>query len=154
MKNRLQILGEEQEKNIDSFNQAFKEAGLCIFREILESERIPEAWKTGLIVKLPKKGDLGDCNNRRGVTLLPITRKVFSMIIHTRLTGTLDAYIWQEQTGFRHGRSCSDHIFTLRQILENRNRTNHTARPAKEMEMDWSCAAACHHQHYHELPPG
>ena len=27
MKNRFQILGEEQEMNIDSFNQAFKEAG-------------------------------------------------------------------------------------------------------------------------------
>jgi len=35
----------------------------CIFREIRESETIPEAWKTGLFVKLPKKGDLGDCNN-------------------------------------------------------------------------------------------
>jgi len=45
---------------------------MCIFREIWESETIPEVWKTGLIVKLPKKGDLGDCNNWRGVTLLPL----------------------------------------------------------------------------------
>ena len=35
----------------------------CIFREIWERETIPEAWKTGLIVKLPKKGDLGNCDN-------------------------------------------------------------------------------------------
>ena len=49
-----------------------------IFREIWESETIPEAWKTGLIAKLPKKGDLGDCNNWIGVTLLPITSKVCS----------------------------------------------------------------------------
>jgi len=88
---------------------------MCIFREIWESETIPEAWKTGLIVKLPKKGDLGDCNNS---PLLPITSKVFSKIIHTRLAETLDEYIRQEQAGFRPGRSCSDHIFTLRQILE------------------------------------
>ena len=27
------------------------------------------------------------------------------------------------------------------ELLKNRNRTNHTASPAKEMEMDWSCAA-------------
>jgi len=91
---------------------------MCIFREIWESETIPEEWKTGLIVKLPKKGDLGDCNNWRGVTLLPITSKVFSKIIHTRLAETLDEYIRQEQAGFRPGHSCSDHIFTLRQILE------------------------------------
>ena len=64
----------------------------CIFREIWESETIPEAWKTGLFVKLPKKGDLGDCNNS---PLLPITSKVFSKIIHTRLAETLDEYIRQ-----------------------------------------------------------
>ena len=29
---------------------------MCIFREIWESETIPETWKTGLIIKLPKKG--------------------------------------------------------------------------------------------------
>ena len=90
---------------------------MCIFRKIWESETIPEAWKTGFIVKLPKKGDLGDCNNWKSVTLLPITSKVFSKIIHTRLAGTLDEYIRQEQAGFRPGRSCSDHIFTLVQIL-------------------------------------
>ena len=89
-----------------------------IFREIWESETIPEAWKTGLIVKLPKKGDLADCSNWIGVTLLPITSKVFSKIIHTRLAETLDEtldeHIRREQAGFRRGCSCSDHIFTLR----------------------------------------
>ena len=89
-----------------------------IFREKWESETIPEAWKTGLIVKLPKKGDLADCNNWIGVTLLPITSKVFSKIIHTRLAETLDEtldeHIRREQAGFRRGCSCSDHIFTLR----------------------------------------
>ena len=97
---------------------------MCIFREIWESEMIPEAWKTGLIVKLSKKGDLGECNNWRGVTLLPITSKVLSKIIHTRLAGTLDEYIMQKQAGFRPGRSCSDHIFTLRQILEQSKEWN------------------------------
>ena len=97
---------------------------MCIFREIWERETIPEAWKTGLIVKLPKKGDLGNCDNWRGVTLLPITSKVFSKIIHTRLAEAVDEYIKQEQAGFRPGRSCSDHIFTLRQILEQSKEWN------------------------------
>ena len=97
---------------------------MCIFREIWERETIPEAWKTGLIVKLPKRGDLGNCDNWRGVTLLPITSKVFSKIIHTRLAEAVDEYIKQEQAGFRPGRSCSDHIFTLRQILEQSKEWN------------------------------
>ena len=85
---------------------------MCIFREIWEKEAIPEA-----IPKSPKKGDLGNCDNWRGVTLLPILSKVFSQIIHTRLAEALDEYIRQEHAGFHPGRSCSDHIFTLRQIL-------------------------------------
>ena len=50
--------------------------------------------------------------------MLPITSKVFSKIIHTRLAEAVDEYTRQEQAGFRPGRSCSDHIYTLRQILE------------------------------------
>ena len=34
-----------------------------IFRNILENEAARDAWQTGLIVKLPKKGDLSNCNN-------------------------------------------------------------------------------------------
>ena len=97
---------------------------LCIFREIWERETIPEAWKTGLIVKFPKKGDLGNCDNWRGVTLLHITSKVFSKIIHTRLAEAVNEYIKQDQAGFRPGRSCSDHIFTLRKILEQSKEWN------------------------------
>ena len=65
-----------------------------------------------------------DCSNWRGVTLLPITSKVFSKIIHTRLVETLDEHIRREQAGFRRGCSCSDHIFTLRQILEQSKEWN------------------------------
>lgn len=85
-----------------------------IFRERWESEQIPEPWKMRLILKLPKKGDLGECNNWRGITMLPNTSKIFSKIIHTRLVATLDEHNRQEQAGFCPGCSCSDHIFTLR----------------------------------------
>ena len=34
------------------------------------NETPPQEWRDGIIVKLPKKGDLGDCNNWRGITLL------------------------------------------------------------------------------------
>ena len=44
-------------------------------------------WKKGVIIKLPKKGDLGDCNNWCGITLLSLTSKVFSRIILLRIRG-------------------------------------------------------------------
>ncbi|KAL9983368.1 hypothetical protein ACROYT_G005527 [Oculina patagonica] len=92
-------------------------------QEIWISENMPEDWKTGLIVRLAKKGDLSDCNNWRGVTL---TSKVFSKIILRRMTAALEKDIRKEQAGFRKGRSYSDHIFTLRQIFEQAKEWNST----------------------------
>ena len=57
-----------------------------IFSDIWETENIPDDWKMGLIVKLPNKGDLSNCNNWRGITLLSLTSKAFSKIIQERLT--------------------------------------------------------------------
>ena len=64
-----------------------------IFRQVWESKQVPEAWKTGLIFKLAKKGDLGDCSNWRGITLLSLTSKVFSRIVMTRLKAALEEYL-------------------------------------------------------------
>ena len=95
-----------------------------MFQKIWEDESAPATWKTGLIVKLPKKGNLADCNNWRGITLLSLTSKIFSKVIHNRLSKALGDKLREEQTGFRPGKSCSDHIFTLRQILEQSNEWN------------------------------
>ena len=63
---------------------------LKIFHEIWISENMPEDWKAGLIVRLAKKGDLSDCNNWRGITLLSLTSKVFIKIIQGRMTAALE----------------------------------------------------------------
>ena len=43
------------------------------FKDMRETEVIPDIWKTALIVRLPKKGGLGLCNNWSGVALLSST---------------------------------------------------------------------------------
>ena len=53
-------------------------------------KRFLKCGRPDSIVKLPKKGDLGDFHNWIGVTLLPITSKVFIKIIHTRRAEALD----------------------------------------------------------------
>ena len=95
-----------------------------ILENIWNDMVIPKEWTTGLIIKLPKKGDLSNCNNWRGITLLSLTSKIMSRIIHRRLSNALDETLRSEQAGFRKGRSCSDHIFTLRQILEQSHEFN------------------------------
>ena len=95
-----------------------------IFQDIWETEDIPQSWKKGLIVKLPQKGDLRDCNNWGGITLLSTTSKVFTRIILKRIKEAIDEVLRQEQVGFRKGKSCIDHIFVLRQILEQSHEWN------------------------------
>lgn len=58
--------------------------------KIWEQERVPEEWKKGQLVKLPKKGKLSSCNNWRGIMLLSIPWKVLTKIILERLKTALD----------------------------------------------------------------
>ena len=86
--------------------------------KIWETETVPDDWRKGLLVKLPKKGDLSSCNNWRGIMLLSIPGKVLSRIMLERLKDALDKRLREEQAGFRQDRSCTDHIATMRIIIE------------------------------------
>nr|KAG5686806.1 hypothetical protein BaRGS_013126 [Batillaria attramentaria] len=89
-----------------------------LLRKIWESESVPQDWNKGHLVKLPKKGDLSSCSNWRGIMLLSIPGKVLTRIILERLKTALDKTLREEQAGFRNDRSCTDHIATMRIIIE------------------------------------
>ena len=55
-----------------------------LLEKIWKEEKIPEDWE-GLIIKMPKKGDLPNCNNWRGVTLLSIPSKILTRIVLNRI---------------------------------------------------------------------
>ena len=89
-----------------------------LFKKVWDSGHIPSEWKKGLIIKLPKKGDLTECHNWRGITLLNTICKVLATIIYNRLKEELEPKMRPEQAGFRPNKSCADHINTLRIIVE------------------------------------
>ena len=49
----------------------------CVIHELIISiwnrEELPEEWKGSIKVPIHKKGDKTDCNNCRGISLLPNT---------------------------------------------------------------------------------
>ena len=49
---------------------------------------------------------------------LSLARYSDTRIVHWRISETLDRYLRQEQAGFRPERSCWEHIFTMRHILD------------------------------------
>ena len=80
---------------------------------------IPQDMKDANIVTLYKnKGDKGDCNNYRGISLLNITGKAFARILLRRLQKLSERILPESQCGFRAGRSTMDMIFSLRQLQE------------------------------------
>ena len=95
-----------------------------LFEKIWKEEKIPNDWKDGHLIKLPKKGDLSNCGNYRGITLLSIPGKVFNRILLERMKDTLDGALRENQAGFRKNRSCVDQIAALRIIVEQSEEWN------------------------------
>ncbi|VDP55115.1 unnamed protein product [Schistosoma margrebowiei] len=70
------------------------------------------------MIKIPKKGDLSDCDNHSGITLLSIPGKVFNRVLLNRMKDCVDAQLRDQQAGFRKNRSRTDQIATPRIIVE------------------------------------
>jgi hypothetical protein len=64
-----------------------KDALHPVFHKIWEKAVvIPNSWSEGNIIRIPKSGDLTNCNNWRGITLLSIPSKVFCIVVISRIT--------------------------------------------------------------------
>ena len=70
------------------------------YNRLWETERWSKVWKKGLVVKVFKKGDLCECNNWRGVTLLPVINKIFCRMLLERIKKGVDKKLRKEQAGF------------------------------------------------------
>ena len=97
--------------------KALGEIGLekltSILSNVWQEEVVPSDWRRGIIVRIPKKGNLSDCSNWRGITLLSVPSKVLSNIIYDRIKNEAQSVMREEQAGFREARGCADHIFVL-----------------------------------------
>jgi len=87
---------------------------------IWKKEKLPEEWKESIIIPIHKKEDKTDCNNYRGISLLPTTYKILSNILLSRLIPYANKIIGDHQCGFRRNKSTIDHIFCIRQIIEKK----------------------------------
>ena len=48
---------------IKAGGEVSEEVLLDLFNRIWSEEQVPEKWKKGLLIKLPKRGDLSNCKN-------------------------------------------------------------------------------------------
>jgi hypothetical protein len=92
-----------------------------IFSKLWEDEQLPEDWLQGILIKVPKKGDPSICDNYRGIMLLCIPVKILCKVLLNRFEKKVNETLRNTQAGFRAGRSCTEHINTLRIIIEQIN---------------------------------
>ena len=75
-----------------------------MFNIILDSGIFPDVWSQGIIFPIYKnKGDKGDPNNYRVITILGCMGKLFTNILNERLNTYLENcnLLNEEQAGFR-----------------------------------------------------
>ena len=95
-----------------------------LFRTLFEREQVPQDWTRGLIVPIYKDGDKHIVDNYRGITLLSVVGKLYTVILNTRLSQWCERnqILVDEQAGFRQARSTSDQLFILREAVLDRSR--------------------------------
>ena len=85
------------------------------FNRLLMGERMPEEWRSSVLIPM-YKNKAEHCGNYRGIKLMSHTMKVWERIIETRLRDRVE--ISKQQYGFMPGKTTSDAMFALRMLME------------------------------------
>ena len=72
-----------------------------ICNKIWQTGKWPTPWTQSLVITLPKKGNLQQCQNYRTASLISHPSKVMLKIILNRLKPQAEKIIAEEQAGFR-----------------------------------------------------
>ena len=89
-----------------------------ICNKVWQMEEWPTLWAQSLVITLPKKGNLQQCQNYQMISFNSHPCKVVLKIIRNRLKSQAEKIIAVEQAGFRAGRSTSKQIFNLQILCE------------------------------------
>ena len=90
----------------------------AICNKIWQTGEWPSPWTQSLVITLPKKGNLQQCQNYQTISLISHPSKVMLKIILNRLKPQAEKIIAEEQAGFRAGRRTTEQIFNLRILCE------------------------------------
>ena len=91
-----------------------------LFNLILQSGTFPTSWSNGIITALHKSGNKDDPSNYRGICISSCLGKVFCSILNTRLLNFSNNHkiLHRSQIGFLPGHRASEHIFSLRTLID------------------------------------
>ena len=83
---------------------------------------VAQSWAESLVVSIPKKGDLADMNNYRGISLMATVLKVVCVILGTRINVEAESrgLFSRAQAGFRQREECVTQVACVMEIIQRR----------------------------------
>ena len=90
----------------------------AIWQKIWETKGWPKEWTQSLVIPLPKKDTLKQCQYYRTINLISHPSKIMLRVILIRLKVKAEELLAEEQEGFKPGRSTVEQIFNSRVIVE------------------------------------
>ena len=97
---------------------ALLEYPLNVCNKVFNSGEAPNIWRKAALLPIPKKGDLTNGQNYRGISLIPVATKIFNKMLHNRIKPHFEKVFRMYQNDFRAGRSTIGQILALRRIIE------------------------------------
>jgi len=90
-------------------------------RDWMENDDLTfDEWLESRLVPLPKKGDLHDLNNWRGINLIDVCSKVMSIVLNIRAQKLVKVNGHPMQFGATPKVGCAEAVFSLKSILQAR----------------------------------
>lgn len=95
---------------------------LCLINLVWRTGRIPESWRDSVVVSIPKKGDLTNMNDYRGISLMCTTLKALAVVVSDRISETFEkeGLFSPSQAGFRSREECPTQVGCLLEIAKRR----------------------------------
>ena len=87
-----------------------------LFNSLFLSGSYPDCWTSAKLFTIFKKGTKSDPNNYRGINVINTISKIYDMVLAARLSQWFIPY--REQAGSQVGRGCTEHIVTLRLLMD------------------------------------
>ena len=93
-----------------------------MFNLSITNSIFPAAWKSALVIPIPKTGDLTAVKNYRPISLLPLPGKILEKLVHAQLSNYLEglSLLKEEQHGFRSNHSTVHSVAQLTNFVNTK----------------------------------
>lgn len=91
-----------------------------LFNQCCLQSKLSREWRVAHIVSIFKKGNRNDPACYRGLSINSSVSRLFGKVLQGRLRDSIGDKISEDQSGFTPGKSCTDNLFVLQQVMEKK----------------------------------